>query len=109
MSDSTDEKVFCNNCKYFVPCNEKFGTGKCTVEESPGSFTSFINYYYTPRSCERYKRRIFPAYDVDVPFSEAQIKSIADRKWLRDLKKYNVSNGYAYSVSNGFYPVIISY
>ena len=106
MSDSTDEKVFCNNCKYFVPFNEKFGTGKCTVEESPDSFMSFINYYYTPRICERYKKRIFPAYDVDVPFSEAQIKSIACRKWLRDLKKYNVSRDYAYSDFDGFHTVI---
>ena len=107
MSDSTGKKVFCNNCKYFIPYNDNFGIGKCVAYETE-TFDSLniMNYYYTPRVCDDYKRRMFPVYDVEVPLSEAQIKSITCRKWLRDLEIYNTNTFYVYSDSDGFHPVV---
>lgn len=105
MRQSRDKTVFCNNCKYFVPRNDLYGIGNCTLNEQkyPNTFHQHVlNYYYSPRHCNEYIEGIFPVYDIELPLSEDHSRTLANRVWLiqvmreKEMKEYE-QQGIRYS------------
>lgn len=105
MRKSKDKTVFCNNCKYFVPRNDLYGIGNCTLIEQryPNSFHQHaLHYYYSPRHCNEYENSIFPVYDIELPLGEEYSRTLANRTWLiqvmreKEMKEYE-QQGIRYS------------